>query len=237
MTVTVIQGVPVSQRQNLPIWAQIFCGSPVFSISATMALPTTAPSEISQTARTCSGVEMPNPTATGSCVNLPHALYGGKHRIGKLLLHSRDARPRNHIDKTARAFCDFGNPLFAAGWSGQENAIQIAGFHAGAVLFTLFRSYIGHQNAIDSCRARVASQRFEPILEYRIEIAEKQQRHIRLFADRFQPPADSRTSRIDEAARGLPRAELRAHRPQDQRMGFPVRQCANRRAPVPARAG
>ena len=75
--------------------------------------------------------------------------------------------------------------VLTAGRSRQENAIQFVGFHAGAVLFTLFRNDIGHQNAIHSRRARVASQGFQPVLEYGIEIAEKQQRHIRLFADAF----------------------------------------------------
>ena len=34
--------------------------------SDNLALPTTAPSDTSQTARTCSGLEIPKPTATGS---------------------------------------------------------------------------------------------------------------------------------------------------------------------------
>src|SRR5437773_3360735 len=38
------------------------------SIVSTMALPTTAASANSPTAANCSGVEMPNPTATGSFV-------------------------------------------------------------------------------------------------------------------------------------------------------------------------
>src|SRR6266481_2081739 len=45
-------------------------GSPeFFSISATMRLPTTAASACCQTSLTCSGVEIPNPTATGRSVN------------------------------------------------------------------------------------------------------------------------------------------------------------------------
>ena len=38
---------------------------PSFSICFTIALPTTAASAKRHTARTCSGLEMPNPTATG----------------------------------------------------------------------------------------------------------------------------------------------------------------------------
>src|ERR1041385_7579272 len=44
-------------------------GFPMFcSISRTIALPTTAPSACRHTARTCSGLDIPNPTAIGAAV-------------------------------------------------------------------------------------------------------------------------------------------------------------------------
>ena len=157
-------------------------GVAAFSISATRADPTTAASAIPPSTDTCSGDEIPKPTASGSFVKRRTRRASAGSSSGSEarspVTPVREIKYRNPVEHSAisarRASVDVGA---ARKIVSKPRAVQY-----GPVFDGFFRRQIRRQDAVRPGRARCIGKFLDAHLQNRIEIAEENQRNLGVCA-------------------------------------------------------
>ena len=123
-----------------------------FSICRTIALPTTTPSAIFATAPAWSGVEIPNPAASGNFVTLRILSISGASESGQRRLFAGDSGPRNKIHETGGILRDQFQAALGGSRGGEKNGIELGRAHGRDVGLGFFDADVGEQAAVDTRR-------------------------------------------------------------------------------------
>ena len=127
-------------------------GSEMFSlIFWTMALPTTMASATSRDFRACSGVEIPNPTATGNfvCARICPHLFA--YRRGDTALGAGHAFAGDVVNEPGRSLA---NLLNSRRRRGRRDQADVQRTLSGSEI--LFRRKVQNQKAVDTRLVRLA---------------------------------------------------------------------------------
>ena len=101
--------------------------APASPAARTTRLPTITPSASSPTARACSPVEMPKPTATGHLCRRADALDQLAQAGRQLAALAGGAGERDRVDEAARVAADLGEPLVGRGRRDERDQRQAGG--------------------------------------------------------------------------------------------------------------
>src|SRR6185437_2588124 len=102
--------------------------------------------------------------------------------LGKGFARAGYARARDQVKEAGRAFGDAGEAGVIGSGRGEEYRAEIARAHGGAIFGGFFGREIGGEGAIGAGLRGGGGEFFEAHAQNRIEIAEENQRHLRLRA-------------------------------------------------------
>ena len=153
-------------------------GVAAFSISATIAEPTTAASAMPPSTETCVGSEIPNPTAIGKRVCCrTRRTSAGKSSGNASRVPVTPVREIKY-KKPEDAAAIFASRSSVEVGAAKKNRVETVRTQNRAILAGLFRRQIGNQHAVCSRFRRLGRKFLQPHLQNRIEVAEKHERHI-----------------------------------------------------------
>ncbi len=143
---------------------------------STSALPTTTPSACSANARACAGVEMPNPTATGSGVAARTWAIDAARPIRQGCGRAGDAETGDEIDEALRAAHRRGQALRPGGGRDQPDEVERARLDGGLDCGIAARGQVGQQHAGHAERVGVTEEAVDAVAHDRVEVAEHDDR-------------------------------------------------------------
>ena len=184
---------PFSRRIRRRTRAAASSALAAFSISSTSAEPTTAASAMPPSTATCAGSEIPKPTAIGNLRESPHAPHQGRQFLGQGIR----ARPSRRCAKSNTESRSNTSAICARRASVEVGAARKIvsrplRLHDRAIVARFFGRQVGRQHAIGAGRGSRFGEFLEAHLQDRIEIAEKNERHL---AVRAQAPDEIEHSR------------------------------------------
>ena len=141
----------------------------------TNALPTTTASTCRPSSATCSGLEMPKPTASGRSVTARMARTSGATAVRERILRAGHARARDQIDEAARVLAPpaagAARVLVGAARKTVSRSWRVQASTYAPASSTL--ASVSRQPSIPAARG-VARQRLEAIAQHRVQVGEQQ---------------------------------------------------------------
>ena len=148
-------------------------GRPTALISAE---PTITPSASAPTAAACSGVAMPNPTASGKPVAPRTRSTNAARSGGSCVPRAGDARQRHQVDEARRVADHRGDAFRGGGRRQQEDQRQAVRPARGFEFAGFFGRQVGHDEAVGARGGGVRDVARHAVRQDGIDIAHQQER-------------------------------------------------------------
>ena len=147
------QSFPVSQRTSAAAPDARSAGGSSSS-RCTSALPTTTPSAIAPTEATCSGREMPNPTAIGTDTFARTRARYAARSVGERVPRARDTRQADAVDEARRQIGNLRDALLGARRREHRDHGDAVSVARGAEVARFLGRQIGDDHAVHARIAR-----------------------------------------------------------------------------------
>ena len=145
---------------------------------STSALPTTAASAARHASATCSGLEIPKPTAIGSADEARTRARSAGTSSASCVAHAGDAEPRDHVEEAASELARSADALVGGRRTDEENRIEPGIHERRPQRLRFLDRVVENQHAIDAGVRRGARERARLHAQHRVGVGEEDDRRI-----------------------------------------------------------